>query len=80
MGNKKCIKCGLEFPFTAEFFPADKSLKYGLMYTCRACKRKSWNRADARRRKKGLKELNDILIEMNKKQKYGRKKDGENYG
>jgi hypothetical protein len=38
--KKRCSKCGLEFPATAEYFPADKNNSSGLRANCRTCRLK----------------------------------------
>ena len=82
--NKNCVVCGSSLPFTDEYFPVDKRLKYGLLSTCRVCRRKQCTKSDSKKREKiktkhqeELNRLEKILIEMSAKQKYGRKKDGE---
>jgi hypothetical protein len=37
---KKCSKCGVEKPATAEFFPEDKGGKDGLRADCKECRTK----------------------------------------
>jgi hypothetical protein len=39
METKICTKCGAEYPATIEFFEKFKKGKYGLLPTCRHCRK-----------------------------------------
>jgi len=44
-----CVRCGQDFPFTAEFFKKNKSCRSGMERVCRACKKKyliEWRKAN----------------------------------
>ena len=38
--TKKCTRCGIEFPATAEYFNRAKNYHDGLRYECKSCRRK----------------------------------------